>query len=64
MPDEAVEAGRYESKLWHDKDYPKIQFLTIEGLLSGNARVNAPPQMNPFAKAQREAKPEKQADLI
>ena len=28
MHDEAVDAGRYESKLWHDKDYPKIQLLT------------------------------------
>lgn len=64
MRDEAVDAGRYESKLWHDKDYPKIQLLTIEGLLSGKERVDAPPQMNPFAKAQREAKPEKQTELI
>jgi hypothetical protein len=53
-----------ESKLWHDKDYPKIQILTIEGLLSGKERVEASPQMNPFAKAQREVKPEKQTDLI
>jgi site-specific DNA-methyltransferase (adenine-specific) len=64
MRDEAADAGRYESKLWHDKDYPKIQMLTIEGLLDNTDRVDAPPQMNPFAKAQREAKPEKQADLI
>jgi site-specific DNA-methyltransferase (adenine-specific) len=64
MRDEAADAGRYESKLWHDKDYPKVQILTIEGLLNKTERVNAPPQMNPFAKAQREAKPEKQADLI
>jgi hypothetical protein len=64
MRDEAVEVGRYESKLWHDKDYPKIQLLTIEGLLSGNGRVNAPPQVNPFAKAQREAKLQKQTELI
>jgi hypothetical protein len=41
-----------------------VQVLTIEGLLSGKERVEAPPQMNPFAKAQREAKPEKQTDLI
>ena len=27
MRDEAVDAGRYESKLWHDKDYPKVQAL-------------------------------------
>jgi SAM-dependent methyltransferase len=64
MRDEAADAGRYESRLWHDKDYPKVQILTIEGLLNKTERVNAPPQMNPFAKAQREAKPEKQADLI
>ncbi len=43
MRDEAVEAGRYESKLWHDKHYPKTQLRTIEGSLSGNERVNAGP---------------------
>jgi len=64
MRDEAADAGRYESKLWHDKDYPKIQILTIEGLLGKTQRVDAPPQMNPFAKAKREATPGKQADLI
>jgi site-specific DNA-methyltransferase (adenine-specific) len=64
MREEAADAGRYESKLWHDKDYPKIQILTIEGLLSGQERVEAPPQMNPFAKAQREGKAEKQSELI
>ena len=64
MRDEAVDAGRYESKLRHDKDYPKIQILTIEGLLNRTERVDAPPQMNPFAKAQGEAKREKQTDLI
>jgi DNA modification methylase len=64
MREEAADAGRYESKLWHDKDYPKIQILTIEGLLSGQERVETPPQTNPFAKAQREAKREQQADLM
>jgi hypothetical protein len=64
MREEAADAGRYESKLWHDKDYPKIQILTIEGLLSGKERVEAPPQVNPFAKAQREGKGEKQSELI
>ena len=54
----AADAGRYQSKLWHDKDFPKIQILTIEGILSGTERVEAPPQINPFAKAQlRDAKP-------
>jgi hypothetical protein len=64
MREEAADAGRYTSKLWHDKDYPKIQMLTIEGLLDGSERVAAPPQANPFAKAQREGKAEKQTDLI
>ncbi|HEY3931551.1 MAG TPA: restriction endonuclease [Verrucomicrobiae bacterium] len=64
MREEAADAGRYESKLWHDKDYPKIQILTIEGLLSSKERVEAPPQLNPFAKAQRESKGEKQSELI
>ncbi|HEY5297842.1 MAG TPA: DNA methyltransferase [Verrucomicrobiae bacterium] len=64
MREEAADAGRYESKLWHDKDYPKIQILTVEGLLSGKERVEAPPQLNPFAKAQREGKAEKQTEMI
>jgi site-specific DNA-methyltransferase (adenine-specific) len=60
---EAAEAGRYKSKIWHKKDYPKIQILTIEGLMDGVERVDAPPQDNPFAKAQRESKPERQDGL-
>jgi site-specific DNA-methyltransferase (adenine-specific) len=64
MREEAADAGRYTSKLWHDKDYPKIQLLTIEGLINGTERVEAPPQSNPFAKAQREAKPEKQQEML
>ena len=61
---QTADAGRYASKLWHDKDYPKIQILTIEGLLNGRERVEAPTQVNPFAKAQREAKPEKQTEML
>ena len=64
MRDEAADAGRYQSKLWHEQDYPKIQILTIEGLLDNTERVDAPPQMNPFAKAEREGKPQKQTSLI
>jgi site-specific DNA-methyltransferase (adenine-specific) len=64
MREEAADAGRYTSKMWHDKDYPKIQLLTIEGLLNGTERVESPPQLNPFAKAQREAKPEKQQEML
>jgi hypothetical protein len=69
MREEAADAGRYESKLWHKKDYPKIQILTIEGLLDGSERVDSPPQENPFAKAGRETiagkhTAGKQSDLI
>ena len=42
----------------------QFQILTIEGSLNNTERVAAPPQMNPVAKAQREAKPQKQAGLI
>ena len=61
---EAADAGRYASKIWHEKDYPKIQILTIEGLLDGSERVDAPPPLNPFAKAQREARPGKQEEML
>ena len=54
----------YVSGFWHKKDYPKIQILTIEGLLDGTEGVDAPPSDNPFAKARREAKPEKQQEML
>jgi len=40
------------------------QVASNSGRANGAERVDAPPQVNPFAKAQREGKPEKQADLI
>jgi hypothetical protein len=64
MRTEAADAGRFTSKLWHDKDYPKIQILTVEGLLNGTERIDAPPQMNPFAIAARESAREKQTELL
>jgi DNA modification methylase len=64
MRTEAADSGRFTSKLWHDKDYPKIQILTVEGLLDGKERVDAPPQLNPFAMAAREAAREKQTELL
>ena len=63
MRDEAASAGRYESKLWQ-KDYPKIQILTIESLLSGNERLDAPSQINPFATAARESTAHKQTEML
>jgi hypothetical protein len=64
MREEAAEAGRYSSKLWHDKDYPRIQILTVEALLNDNERIEAPPQLNPFAMAAREASKEKQTEML
>ena len=54
MKVEAIDAGYYHSPIW-DKDYPKIQILTIEELLHGKT-VDMPPQTQTsvtFAKAQK-----------
>jgi site-specific DNA-methyltransferase (adenine-specific) len=54
MQTEAVSTGFYHSPGWN-KDYPKIQILTIEELLHGKA-VDMPPQTQTsvtFAKAQK-----------
>ena len=64
MRTEAADADRYSSKLSHDKDYPRIQILTVEGLLNGSERVDAPPQLNPFAMAAREATAHKQTEML
>jgi site-specific DNA-methyltransferase (adenine-specific) len=63
MVRESVEAGRYKTKLYQ-KEYPKIQILTVEGLLNGSERLEAPPQANPFAKAEREIKAGKQEEML
>jgi len=64
MRTEVADAGRFTSKLWHDKDYPRIQILTVEGLLSGTERIDAPPQLNPFAMAARETAAHKQTEML
>ncbi len=51
MNTEAVSAGFYHSPGWN-KDYPRIQILTIEELLH-NAEVKMPPQFGTFKQAQR-----------
>jgi len=52
----AVSAGSYHSLLW-DRDYPKIQILTIEELLQGKA-VDMPPATSPYARAPKVSKKE------
>ena len=64
MREEASDACRYTSKLWHDKDYPRLQILTVEGLLNGTEGIDAPPQLNPFAMAARESAREKQTEML
>lgn len=49
MRTEALSAGSYHSPLW-DKDYPKIQILTIEELLQGK-QIDMPSATSPYAKA-------------
>jgi len=59
MQTEAVSAGFYHSPGWN-KDYPKIQILTIEELLHGKT-VDMPPQTQTsvtFAKAPKVSKKE------
>lgn len=64
MCHEAADAGHFNSNLWHDKDYPRIQILTVEGLLNGTERISAPPQINPFAMAARETNEHKQTEML
>jgi len=52
MRAEAASAGFYHSPNWH-KDYPRIQILTVEELLS-EVEVRMPPTANTYKKAQQE----------
>jgi site-specific DNA-methyltransferase (adenine-specific) len=62
MTREAVAAGYYTSPVWQ-KDYPKIQILTIEDLLSGK-EIEMPPDYGTFKQAQKVKKSEgKQGEL-
>ena len=36
----------------------------VEGLLNGTERIDAPPQLNPFAMAAREQTREKQTEML
>lgn len=63
MIKEALEAGKYTSPIWQ-KEYPRIQILTIEELLNGK-EVNMPPDFGTFKKAEKVKKAEgKQGELF
>lgn len=49
-------AGFYTSQIW-SKDYPRLQILTVDGLLHGAQRLQMPPQSQTavtFKQAQKE----------
>ena len=56
MKTEAASAGYYTSPGW-GRDYPRLQILTVEGLLAGVERLDRPPAAVTFKQAQKE-KPE------
>jgi Adenine specific DNA methylase Mod len=49
---EAASAGFYRSPGWQ-RDYPRLQVLTIEDLLHGHVAVKMPPAYAPFKQAER-----------
>ncbi|MCY3505758.1 MAG: DNA methyltransferase [Chloroflexi bacterium] len=67
MRQEAVSAGFYEPELYPGRLYPRVQILTIEELLSGEARAEYPrvaPQAT-FRRARRQRRREgSQGELI
>jgi site-specific DNA-methyltransferase (adenine-specific) len=65
MREEAADAGRYKANLLDEsKSYPKIQILTVGGLMNKTGRVDAPPQTNPFLRAEQEGIRESQQVLV
>ena len=51
MTTEAIGTGFYHSPGWN-KDYPKLQILTVEELLAGKA-VDLPPSLHTFKQAEK-----------
>ncbi len=51
MLEKAVESGFYHSPGWN-KDYPKLQILTVEDLLSGKT-VDLPPNLQTYKQAEK-----------
>ena len=63
MTTEAVSAGFYRSNLWQ-KDYPRIQILTVEDLLNGKGIEMPPSAFGTFKQAEKVKKQDgKQGEL-
>jgi hypothetical protein len=64
MVTEAVSAGYFQSKAWQ-KDYPRIQILTVEDLLAGKGIDMPPSAYGTFKQAEKIKKQEgKQPELM
>ena len=51
---EALTSGFYHSEIW-EKDYPKIQILSIEELLNGaDVKIPTPPNASAYKRAEKE----------
>lgn len=63
---EAINAGFYESEHYPNKEFPRIQILTIEGLMNGTERAVYPDLTQGgynFKKAQKETDTSTQQSL-
>jgi len=64
MKAEAAAAGYYKPKEWN-RSYPRLQILTVEGLLAGVERLDMPPSVTTFKTAPKEkSAPAEQKPLI
>jgi len=68
MQTEAVKEGFYVSPSFPDKQFPKLQILTVKGLLKGTVQANLPPDLaqgvHTFKKVATEKKANKQEILF
>ena len=63
MKTEAATAGFYHSDGWN-KDYPRLQILTVEDLLANNKEVQMPPNLTTFKQAERSRQTDGQHKLF
>ncbi|MEX0727841.1 MAG: hypothetical protein WEB58_21870 [Planctomycetaceae bacterium] len=68
MPIRHDKKRRVLAKRWHpaDKKYPRVQLLTVEGLLSGHQRAEHPDHVKNlnFKQAKRETKKTKKGKTL
>lgn len=62
MIEEAVGKGFYHSEGWN-RDYPRIQILTIEEILNGKL-PDLPPNLQTYKQAVKMAKENKDQDML